>query len=95
MVNKNRIPLEMMLNKTESNIPRLYDSAFISLQKNMKILFTMNLFEFPFGKFKFATEARKYRKNTIRGFQFCVSVPMWQSYFAEGKVSHSKITVQI
>ena len=36
MVNKNRMPLEIMLNKTESAVPFLYDSDCINLIKFIK-----------------------------------------------------------
>ncbi len=36
MVNKNRMPFEIMLNNTESAVPFLYDSDCINLKKFIK-----------------------------------------------------------
>jgi hypothetical protein len=90
MVNRKRIPLEMMLNKTESIVPLLYDSDFINLKKFIsKEVYEQRNHDFlyPFGIYL----PQKHRIEKAGNVFFSVSVPLWQNIFAEGKNNGSKL----
>jgi hypothetical protein len=95
MVNINRIPLEIMLNKTESAMPLVYDSAFINLKKFISRefitkVFTISLF-YSLREFLICcrgTETQNLSCNFRASVatQFC----LWQNLFLKNNGSKLK-----
>jgi hypothetical protein len=69
----------------------MYFSVFLWLRGNCFFAEGENLF--PAGIF-YLPQRRRSTEVKCHSVFFRVSVPLWQSHFAEGEVSSSKITVQ-